>query len=247
MNRKTFIGFVVIPLVATASYLGCLWCWPDFAKQVLHSERGLVEMATALAFLGASCLGLRLLVRTRGRVPMWASVIYGLFAAAGIFVALEEVSYGQKLFHWDTPHWFARTNSKRETNFHNMLGNKPSNRMRQVASIGCPVVCLILPSIACMRRGRYQPSHWTFYALPRMELATLAAISLLLTALHRLRVHGAPDIWEHTAEVRELVWSVSAVFLAGILGRRLIRRTDVATTNRSDGNVSVAPCLREAA
>jgi hypothetical protein len=235
MNRTSVVGYILIPILATAGYIACLWFWPDFAKQVLHSERGLVELATAIGFLVASWLGWRLFARTRGVVPGWATVMYGLFAAAGLFVALEEVSYGQKLFHFRSPGWFAENNSKRETNLHNMLGNGPSNRMRQVATIGCPVVCLIMPLVARYRRGRYQPTHWTYYLLPRMELATLAAITLLLSGLRRFRMLGAADIWEHMSEVRELCWAAIAICYAVILIRRLVDQSVPASHDHSSG------------
>jgi hypothetical protein len=247
MNRKSFIGYVLVPILATAGYLVCQWLIPDFAKQVLHSERGLVELATAFGFLAASCLGWRLLARTRGTVPGWASVMYGLFATAGLFVALEEVSYGQKLLHFQSPSWFAEKNSKRETNLHNMLGNTPSNRMRQVATIGCPVICLIMPLVARYRRGRYQPAHWTFYLLPRMELATLAAITLLLSGLRRFRMLGAADIWEHMSEVRELCWAAIAICYIIILSRRLADRTSPMGDERLDDSNHHASPHRAAA
>jgi hypothetical protein len=247
MTRKAFVGYVVVPTLATASYLICLWFFPNLAKHVLHSERGLVELATPLAFLAASCLGWRLLVKTRGAVPRWASVIYCLFVLAGLFVALEEVSYGQKLLHWESPGWFAENNSKRETNLHNMLGNRPSNKMRQVATIGCPVICLVMPLVARFRRGRYQPSHWTFYVLPRLELATLAIMTMLLTGFRRFRVHGAADIWEHMSEVRELYWGVIAICFAVILNRRLIDRPAPPISEHSGDEDRRVTSRREAA
>lgn len=247
MTRKAFCGFVVAPTFATAGYLGCLWFAPNFAKEYLHSERGLVEMSTALAFLAASCLGWRLLVRTRGVVPGWASAMYGLFALAALFVALEEVSYGQKLFHWKSPGWFAQNNSKRETNLHNMMGNIPSNRMRQIATIGCPIIGLVMPLVARFRRGRYEPEHWRFYFLPRMELATLVAITMLLSGLRRFRQFGAADIWEHMSEVRELVWGVVAICYVVILSRRTIRRSATPTIAQPNYAKPDATACREAA
>ncbi len=247
MTRKAFFGFVVAPTLATACYLGCLWFSPDLAKRYLHSERGLVEMSTALAFLAASCLGCRLLVRTRCDVPVWAGAMYGLFALAAIFVALEEVSYGQKLLQWESPGWFAQNNSKRETNLHNMMGNTPSNRLRQIATIGCPVICLVMPLVARFRRGRYQPEHWTFYLLPRMELATLAAITMLLSGLRRFRLLGEADIWEHLSEVRELVWGAVAICYVVILSRRLIGRSAAPTVTQPNHARPGATACREAA
>jgi len=247
MTRKSFVGYVVLPALAMTGYLVCLWFFPKFAKEVLHSERGLIEMATALAFLAASCLGWRLLAGTRGAVPGWASAMYGLFSVAALFVALEEVSYGQKILHFQSPGWFAQNNSKRETNLHNMLGNSPSNRMRQVATIGCPVICLILPLIAGFRRGRYQPRHWTYYLLPRMELATLAAITLLLSGLRRFRLLETADIWEHMSEVRELVWGTVAICYVAILSRRLIGQPTTRVSEQSHRAEPGATAYQEAA
>ncbi len=247
MTRNSFFGYVVAPSFAMACYVVCLWFFPSIAKRFLHSERGLIEMWTALAFLAASWLGWRLVARTRGAVPVWAGMMYGLFTLAALFVALEEVSYGQKVFHFQSPGWFAQNNSKRETNLHNLLGDTPSNRMRQVATIGCPIICLVMPLVARFRRGRYQPSHWTYYVLPRFELATLAAITLLLSGLRRFRILGAPDTWEHMSEVRELAWGVIAICYAAILSRRLIGRAEPPTIEQPGSVGRRASCCREAA
>src|SRR5262245_39227125 len=130
MTSKSFVGYVVLPILAFAAYFVCLACFPQFTKTYLHTEHGAIEWGTALAFLIATIVAARLTWKSQNKAPKHYRVLYGLFAVAGMLVALEEVSYGQKFFYWNSPGWFAEHNSKGETNLHNMFNNKPSDFLR---------------------------------------------------------------------------------------------------------------------
>lgn len=57
--------------------------------------------------------------RPRGRRRFFQILLLLMF----LFVAMEEVSWGQRLFHWDTPPFLEDLNLQGETNIHNIFGD----------------------------------------------------------------------------------------------------------------------------
>jgi hypothetical protein len=50
------------------------------------------------------------------------SLIIALFSIGCFFISFEEISYGQKIFNWQTPSLFKEYNFQQETNLHNFKG-----------------------------------------------------------------------------------------------------------------------------
>jgi hypothetical protein len=50
------------------------------------------------------------------------TLIIALFSIGCFFISLEEISYGQNIFNWQTPSLFIEYNLQQETNFHNSKG-----------------------------------------------------------------------------------------------------------------------------
>lgn len=90
----------------------------------LAQEDGVIEWATVAAFLGAAALHAAHARRTwrRRPAPPWlervARVSIGLFC---VFVAGEEISWGQRLFAFKPPDAFLERNYQQELNVHNVL------------------------------------------------------------------------------------------------------------------------------
>lgn len=99
----------------------------DFAV-VATSENGLIENSQVVIAL-TGCLLAMIKARdylTNGNrlEALW----FGCMALGMIYIAGEEVSWGQWIFHWDTPAPFQALNDQNETNLHNMsswLDQKP--------------------------------------------------------------------------------------------------------------------------
>ena len=96
---------------------------PGNVAAALLSEDQVVEDVTFVALLLASVLGGLLALRTRrADRPL---LVWGFFLAfaIGVFlVAMEEISWGQWLFFFKTPHSWATLNRQGETNLHNLPG-----------------------------------------------------------------------------------------------------------------------------
>jgi len=128
------------------------------------------EMGTFLLLLGSSFLSFSIFRTTRRNwgISHWFFVFLGLFF---FLAALEEVSYGQSFFAWNTPEFFNQINNQRETNFHNVLFAGPqgqSLRLKHVAgmvAIAYGVILPLLPTRFFLRRLLHrfqviQPPLW---------------------------------------------------------------------------------------
>ena len=86
----------------------------------LTTEDGVVENAQALLIGIASWLSLLIAVRLR-RAGSWTwALLYGVLALGLFWVAAEEISWGQRVFHWHTPAWLEARNQQQEINLHNL-------------------------------------------------------------------------------------------------------------------------------
>jgi hypothetical protein len=204
---------------------------PESFHGLVVSERGPVELATAAGFGAAGLMALGLAARSRGVAPTWARVLYLLFAAGALFAGLEEISYGQHLFGWETPAWLAERNAQRETNLHNLFADRPARALRNLSLVGVTLGGIIAPLAAMRRPSAYEPGRWPYYLLPRTELIPLASGMLLMRLVRTLpgRVRGGWDLG--LIEVMELYLALAAVVYVLVLRRRLL----ASRTGRSPG------------
>ena len=85
------------------------------------AEDSLVEDATAI---GLACAGVVLLARiwrVRGVVSKMALVLGTLYGLAYIWVAGEEISWGQRILGFESPEYFQNNNDQQEFTFHNLV------------------------------------------------------------------------------------------------------------------------------
>jgi hypothetical protein len=84
----------------------------------LYSEDNLFENMTFVLSMAASIIffycGLKIKVRS-GRI------YFLLLASAFFFFAMEEISWGQRIFGWHTSEEWSKINYQKETNLHNLL------------------------------------------------------------------------------------------------------------------------------
>lgn len=85
----------------------------------LTREDGLVEWCTFLNYFIASLIGFAI---TRDLWPgqKLSAVLYLIFSTSLMFIAGEEISWGQRLFNFLPPEFFLRNNFQLEMNIHNL-------------------------------------------------------------------------------------------------------------------------------
>lgn len=82
-----------------------------------------VELLTFAVALAAGLLGLALAWRAgKGGEKAFVIGFYAMFAAALIFLAMEEVAWGQQFFGFASPESWQAINAQGETTLHNIVG-----------------------------------------------------------------------------------------------------------------------------
>jgi hypothetical protein len=112
---------LAVPLLLLLYLISTKVISPSFYK-TLVIEDGPIEYATAVAYFIGCFLGLSLARRlTKRGLWSWAG-FYTLMSVGFLFIAMEEISWGQRIFHLSTPAFFEERNIQEEIGIHNMSG-----------------------------------------------------------------------------------------------------------------------------
>ena len=118
--RSVLIG----GLLLMASFL---LAFPDVRHDgFLTNEDSWIENITALAFLGAALIFFITYLQTKGfgltftKFKTKRNLVFFFLSLLFILAFGEEISWGQRIFNWDTPESIAKINYQQETNIHNL-------------------------------------------------------------------------------------------------------------------------------
>ena len=143
-------ALALFPFLALATFLPYRLQVTDldaYARRV--AEGSLVEWLSFLFLLFAGVL--LLLGGWRERACGGGRILLGM-GAASLLIAMEEMSWGQTLFHWDTPELFNQSNVQHETNLHN-LAPIHSSIWTITAAVFCLLTLLTVVRFVLERRG----------------------------------------------------------------------------------------------
>ena len=200
------------------------------------SEDRAFEWLGFAGFVGAGILSV-LIYRQRGKVPAWI-MLY--FLGIGLFYLVcagEEISWGQRVFGWETPEGIAAINEQGETNLHN-LENLPVHPKDIVSwfmklfGIGLPIAFFL----AFRKRD-----HLLRHCVAPLSLAPLFIFVEVFNKLEepiRARVEALFDnnagllVRTQHEEIMEMYWGLCVLFAAVSLYRYW--RKHAATVPGSD-------------
>ncbi|MEM7306238.1 MAG: hypothetical protein AAF682_06190 [Planctomycetota bacterium] len=91
----------------------------DFHARWFNRKEGPIEWLTVAVLLVGIAAGVQALRRRRLLPDRRLAVWLLLHVLAAVYIAGEEISWGQTLFAWDSPELFERINGQDETNIHN--------------------------------------------------------------------------------------------------------------------------------
>ncbi|MGQ0486722.1 MAG: hypothetical protein ACT4SY_15415 [Hyphomicrobiales bacterium] len=145
----------------------------DQLYPVIYREDHLMEnLTSASLFLTAVFLAIAAM-RQRSRSTAAAAILV-LLAITAFFLAGEEISWGQRVFGWQSAGVFDRYNVQKETNFHNLL--TPRTLLYGVA---WTMAALTLLSVYAERVAAAFPGVGLAYLIPSAGIR----LSIILTAL----------------------------------------------------------------
>jgi hypothetical protein len=116
-------GWVVwlnlVAIVAVPILVVLFFAWRPAFRLILD-EDGIVEYGQVLLWAASAVVGgVIALDRVRRGHPMQA-LLWAAFVLAGIFIVGEEISWGQRLFGFETPDVLEEINRQDEANLHNI-------------------------------------------------------------------------------------------------------------------------------
>lgn len=110
----TLIGFILALTVAV------FIASPSYFALSFAAEDGLVEYGTAVALLVSSLILFRHALNMRGKAAKLAVGLTFFYAFLFFFGAGEEISWGQRIFGWETSEAMKEINRQDETTIHNI-------------------------------------------------------------------------------------------------------------------------------
>ena len=124
LSAAFIASFVLAPVLVVINFgqnlLGTKW---------LVAEDGPLETATAAAFIAAAlALGYAGHRIRRGQTHSWQGLILWAVACGFFLIAMEEISWGQRLLGFATPDALIVANTQNEFNLHNIFNGQVSSR-----------------------------------------------------------------------------------------------------------------------
>jgi hypothetical protein len=211
-------AILIPPLFWALSLLAAQFCEPVFLRAT--TEDGWIENGQLVMFAGAVILSVsvsRALAR-QGHVA-WAGA-YAVLALALFWVTGEEISWGQRVFGFQTPDWVKGWNVQGEVNVHNLGGvtRALSRVMTGVLSALVPA-SLLSKRLDAARQERWALRLW----MPHPVLVPSLLCVLSYPFIRQVYSWRNPDettmslVVSRLQEPRELILSAAiVVFLCGV-------------------------------
>lgn len=166
-----------LPCVTAAALIVIHVVSPRFYQQwILPEGYGFLELGHFFIPFAACLIALKLLLRPFVRRQRLLAAFVALAATACLYIAGEEMSWGQHLFNWSTPEYWTEINRQQETNVHN-ISPWFNQRPRLVLELGVLAGGLVFPLLA-LAVPKLRRNRWAIY-LPAAALVPTAACLLL--------------------------------------------------------------------
>jgi hypothetical protein len=187
---------------------------PDDTLKIMHNEGGIHEIIEFLVLLAALVVAICAFFSKHLRGHPWLRAWVGLAALCCLYVAGEEMSWGQHILQWSTPEYWQHINDQQETNLHNTsswFDQKP----RALLEIGVLIGGLVIPLLQ-----HYKPSLVPQRFSMIYPSSILSVIALFVMAI---KIADNFDIFYRGSEVLELYLFYFVLLYLIILRRRFMR------------------------
>jgi hypothetical protein len=174
---------------------------PRFYDQwIIPEGYGVLEFSQFLIMVAALAVAVKLLFDPFVRERPFVFAVTIIAALSSLFIAGEEMSWGQHFFHWNTPEYWARINVDDETNLHkayDIFDKVP----RVTLELGVLIGGLLIP-FAAMFKPELRANRIALFLPPSCVIPT-AVFALLFKLLDEARAEGAVHAFERPSELIE--------------------------------------------
>lgn len=194
---------------------------PNQVLSIMLSENGPHETLQVLVIALAGFVALSCLWKAKGGKDPFLFCWLLCFLMACIYIAGEEISWGQHFVEWTTPEFWSRINDQNETNLHNTsswLDQKP----RIILLIGILTGGLVFPLLERFRPEALPARFRMIY--PAASLSFLAFCVLTVEFLDKLdKILKDVVIMARASEVEELLMFYFVLLYLVELRRRILK------------------------
>ncbi len=189
-----------------------------------QGELGIVETLTVLCSGGAAWSALRLLWLDWSRFDLILRIALCCFILGCIYIAGEEMSWGQHYFGWQTPQWWSHYNAQQETNFHNTsrwLNHYPRNVL-SIALLVFTVAPLLFPKKK-WNDPVQNPRLW--WAFPERQCLPVILLAVTINMPARLNHEFDDELFIYppfSVELREMFISWALLLIIVSFSRRQV-------------------------
>ena len=156
--------WLALPVLVLAGLIAASQRAPSFYDAwVIPEGYGVLEVAQFAIMLVALALAVRLLFNPFVLRRPFVLTVTIIAALSCLYIAGEEMSWGQHFFHWNTPDYWAEVNRQQETNLHNTYAVF-EKYPRAILEIGVliggiiiPLAAAFMPRIRAMRLSLFFP------------------------------------------------------------------------------------------
>ncbi len=167
----------------------------------MHNEHGTHEVAQGIVMAVAFFYALYCFMKSNISTHILYRFWFGLAALCCFYVAGEEVSWGQHLWDWATPEFWAQVNDQQETNLHNVsswFDQKP----RLILIFGIVVGTLILAPM--QKAGKLKLPELLQPLLPSLKLKIVALLVIIPQIIEKIFESFDIILFARFSEVQEL-------------------------------------------
>ena len=186
-------------------------------------ELGIIELATAIMLVPAIIAGFLIFINREKLVTKQLGYWILLVTLACVYIAGEELSWGQHLWGWETPEWIKENNKQQETNLHNTSGwfnQKP----RLLLEISVLIGGIFLPLKRKLQGIHLPRDSWQYWLYPTMVCLPAAMIAILSYLPDRIDVLSKLSdtvVDVRYSEVQELYFAIFLMIYLLSIRKRL--------------------------
>lgn len=193
--------WLIVPILFIVAQIVIELVVPPESLGALHSEGGPHEVLQTIFSSLSFLLALHLLALVDWTSQRLVGFMLGVVALGSLYIAGEEISWGQHILNWNTPSYWSQFNDQNETNLHNTsawLDQKP----RLLLFIGIVIGGLVIPAL---RRWKPDTLPLAFAFFYPSVVVVPCALGVLLPYLGEAVAEAAgTKLFERVSEVQEL-------------------------------------------
>lgn len=220
--------WLALPLVTLAVFVVIIFFFPQLVPEWIESENGLVELGTPILLLPAIVAGFMVSASKKLRPEPWLRSWLLLVSLACVYMAGEEISWGQHLLGWETPEALQTLNDQQETNIHN-ISSWFDQKPRLVLELWILIGGILLPLRNRIAGIAYAASDWRYWFWPTRIVLPVSIIAVLVKFPERLEdLFGwwPYDFHVRYSELQEFYFAMFLLLYVMSARKRLLTEVD---------------------